>query len=126
MSTSARGQAHGGIAQGLGQALLEQAVYDDDTGQLLSASFLDYAMPRAGHLPRLRVQTNEVPCRTNELEVKGAGEGDCCGAPPAIVNAVMDALEAVGVDHIDMPLTSQRVWRTIRDARTGTGIRRSG
>ena len=109
------GQAHGAIVQGIGQALMEQAVYDDDTGQLFTASFLDYAMPRAGDIPPLDVSNHVVPCRTNELGVKGAGEGGCCAAPPAIAGAVADALGHLGIRHIDMPFTPERVWNAIRN-----------
>jgi carbon-monoxide dehydrogenase large subunit len=104
------GQSHGGIAQGLGQAVMEHARYDDDSGQLLTATFQDYAMPRANDLPDLVIDFNIVPTPINELGVKGAGEGGACGAPPAIVSAACDAL---GVAHIDMPLTPERVWRAL-------------
>jgi carbon-monoxide dehydrogenase large subunit len=105
------GQSHGGIAQGLGQAVLEHALYDKDSGQFLTATFQDYAMPRAADLPDLAIGFNIVPTPINELGVKGAGEGGACGAPPAIVSAACDAL---GVAHIDMPLTPERVWRVLR------------
>ncbi len=105
------GQCHGGIAAGLGQAVLENAAYDRESGQFLSASYQDYAIPRAGDLPDLRVGLNVVPCPSNDLGVKGAGEGGACGAPPAIVGAACDAL---GVAHLDMPLTPERVWRALR------------
>jgi carbon-monoxide dehydrogenase large subunit len=108
------GQSHGGIAQGLGQAVLENAAYDPDSGQLLSATFMDYAMPRAADLPELQVDVNVVPTPINDLGVKGAGEGGACGAPPAIVSAACDAL---GVAHIDMPLTPEKVWRVLDAAR---------
>lgn len=104
------GQSHGGIAQGLGQAVLEAVRYDDESGQFLTASFMDYAMPRAADLPPMEVDFNIVPTPVNELGVKGAGEGGACGAPPAIVSAACDAL---GVAHIDMPLTPERVWRAL-------------
>jgi carbon-monoxide dehydrogenase large subunit len=104
------GQSHGGIAQGLGQAVLENAAYDPESGQFLSATFMDYAMPRAGDLPDLKVDFHVVPTPINDLGVKGAGEGGACGAPPAIVSAACDAL---GVEHIDMPLTPERVWRVL-------------
>jgi carbon-monoxide dehydrogenase large subunit len=105
------GQSHGGIAQGLGQAVLERACYDAESGQLLTATFMDYAMPRASDLPDLRIGFNVVPTPVNELGVKGAGEGGACGAPPAIISAASDAL---GVAHVDMPLTPERVWRVLR------------
>jgi len=110
------GQAYGGIAQGLGQALTEAIVYDAD-GQLLSASYMDYGMPRAHHMVHVEGDFNVVPCKTNPLGVKGAGEAGATGAPPAIVSAVVDALKGYGVRHIDMPLTPQRVWAAIRSAR---------
>ncbi len=104
------GQSHGGIAQGLGQAVLEEARYDPESGQFLTATFLDYAIPRAADLPHLEVDVNVVPTPVNELGVKGAGEGGACGAPPAIVSAACDAL---GVVHLDMPLTPEKVWRAL-------------
>ena len=105
-----KGQIHGGIAQGLGQALLEEAVYDRDSGQLLTGSFMDYAMPRADHLPPINIHLNSVPSTTNALGMKGAGEAGAIGAPPAVINAIVDALADLGVDHIDMPATPSRVW----------------
>jgi len=113
------GQVHGGVAQGLGQALLEHTAYDDETGQFLTGSFMDYGMPRAAHFPDLNVSSHEVPCATNELGVKGAGEGGACGAPPAIVNAAIDAVKGLGVRSLDMPLTPERVWRAIQAAKAG-------
>lgn len=110
------GQVHGGIAQGVGQALVEEAVYDHGTGQLLSASFMDYAMPRADLLPPIDFSTVEVPCRTNLLGMKGAGEAGCIGAPPAVINAVVDALAEFGIRHVDMPATPQKLWRLIQAA----------
>jgi carbon-monoxide dehydrogenase large subunit len=104
------GQSHGGIAQGLGQAVLEHARYDAESGQFLTATFMDYAIPRAADVPELRVDFHVVPTPVNELGVKGAGEGGACGAPPAIVSAVCDAL---GVAHLDMPLTAERVWAAL-------------
>jgi len=104
------GQVHGGIAQGIGQSLLESCVYDKETGQLLTGSFMDYCMPRADDLPSFKVGMIETPCPHNPLGVKGCGEAGAIAAPPALVNAVTDAL---GVRHMEMPLTSERVWRTI-------------
>jgi aerobic carbon-monoxide dehydrogenase large subunit len=106
------GQVHGALAQGLGQALGEHMVHDD-AGQLLTASFMDYAMPRASEMPTFAVAFNEEPCRTNPLGVKGAGEGGCVAAPPLVVNAMLDALRPLGVRHIDMPATAQRIWNAI-------------
>ncbi|MEO1794891.1 MAG: molybdopterin cofactor-binding domain-containing protein, partial [Pseudomonadota bacterium] len=110
----ADGQVMGGIAQGLGQALFEEIVYDPDSGQLLTGSFMDYCLPRADDLPALNVfYYEDAPTEHNPLGVKGAGEAGCCGAPPAIVNAVLNALAPHGVRHIDMPLTPEKVWRAI-------------
>jgi len=108
---TAESQMHGGVAQGLGQALFEQSVYDE-SGQLLTGSFMDYAMPRADDLPDLHARFDEsVPTAQNLLGAKGAGEAGCHGAVPAIVNAVIDAL---GVEHLDMPLTPEKVWRALQ------------
>ena len=104
------GQVHGGVAQGMGQALLERAVYDGD-GQLLSGSFLDYAMPRAADLPSLDFSTVEVPCRNNPMGVKGCGEAGAIASPAAVVNAIVDALAELGIEHVDMPATPETVWR---------------
>ena len=111
------GQVHGAVAQGIGQAMMEHTYYDRDTGQLFTVSFMDYALPRADDIPALSVHNLVVPCTTNELGVKGAGESGCCAAPPAVVGAVADALKHLGIHHIDMPLTPERVWRAIRDAK---------
>jgi len=105
------GQVQGGTVQGIGQALLEHAVYDPESGQLLSGSFMDYAMPRAGDLPSLDCGFHHVPCTTNPLGVKGAGEAGAVGAPAAVVNAVVDAL---GIRHLDMPLTAEKIWRSVK------------
>jgi carbon-monoxide dehydrogenase large subunit len=111
-----RGQVQGGVAQGVGQAMLERTVFDPETGQLVTGSFTDYAMPRADDLPAIEFAYNVVPCRTNPLGVKGAGEAGAIGAPPALVNAVVDALAELGIEHLDMPLTPERVWAAIRTA----------
>ena len=108
------GQTHGGIAQGVGQALLEDCVYDRGSGQLLSGSFADYAMPRADVFPEFHLKNNEVPAPNNPLGVKGAGEGGATGAPPAMINAIVDALREYGVRDLEMPATPERVWRAIR------------
>ena len=108
-----RGQVHGGVAQGLGQAILERTAYDPDSGQLLSGSFMDYALPRADDLPDIAVDLIEVPCASNPLGVKGAGEAGAVGSPPAVINAVVDALSGDGVTHIDMPATPENVWRAL-------------
>ena len=100
-------------------SILEIPVYESDTGQFLTGSFMDYAMPKARHIPDLVVANNEnEPSTSNELGVKGAGEGGCCGAPSAIINATLNALKPLGVKHIDMPLTSEKVWRAIQTADT--------
>ncbi len=108
------GQVHGGLAQGIGQAMLENCVYDQETGQLLTGSYMDYAMPRAADLPSFKVGTHVTPCTHNPLGVKGCGEAGAIGSPPAVVNAVIDALAPLGVKHLEMPLTPERVWRAIQ------------
>ncbi|MBB3770231.1 carbon-monoxide dehydrogenase large subunit [Angulomicrobium tetraedrale] len=111
------GQIHGGIAQGIGQAMLERVVYDPDSGQMLSGSFMDYGLPRADDLPFFSVATQNTPCTTNPLGIKGAGEAGAIGAPPAFVNAVIDALSPLGITELDMPLTPSRVWEAIERAK---------
>ncbi len=113
------GQMHGGVAQGIGQALYEHQVYDRDSGQLLSGSFMDYAMPRADMLPSFETALEEVPCKTNPIGVKGIGESGTIGGPPTVINAIIDALKPLGVDRIDMPATPNRVWQAIQGARAG-------
>ncbi len=110
------GQAHGGVVQGIGQALMERTYYDE-AGQLLSGSYMDYALPRADNAPLFHMESHPVPAKTNPLGVKGCGEAGCAGALPAVMNAVHDALSAYGVRHIDMPATPERVWRAIQDSR---------
>jgi carbon-monoxide dehydrogenase large subunit len=112
-----RGQQMGGVVQGIGQALMEHQVYDRESGQLLSGSFLDYAMPHASQMPNVECALEEVPCKTNPLGVKGIGESGTIGAPPAVINAVIDALKPLGVDRIDMPATPLRVWQAIQAAK---------
>jgi carbon-monoxide dehydrogenase large subunit len=114
-----RGQIHGGVIQGIGQALIEHQVYDRQSGQLLSGSFMDYGMPRADTMPDVQTELEEVPCKTNPLGVKGIGESGTIGAPPTVINAIIDALEPLGVDRIDMPATPARVWQTIARAKAG-------
>jgi carbon-monoxide dehydrogenase large subunit len=111
-----RGQVQGGVAQGVGQAMLERTVFDPETGQLLTGSLTDYCLPRAEDLPRIEFSYNVVPCRTNPLGLKGAGEAGAIGAPPALVNAIVNALAPLGIDHIDMPVTPERLWQAIRAA----------
>jgi carbon-monoxide dehydrogenase large subunit len=112
------GQVHGGLAQGIGQALIEGTVYDEN-GQLLSGTYMDYAMPRADDFPMFKVDHScQTPCTHNPLGVKGCGEAGAIGSPPAIVNGVIDALQRGGIDvtHIDMPLSPGRVWQAINGA----------
>jgi carbon-monoxide dehydrogenase large subunit len=109
------GQVHGGVVQGIGQALLEETVYDED-GQLLSGTFMDYAMPRADNLPFFSFTTRNVRCTANPLGIKGAGEAGAIGSPPAVINAIVDALHHKGVRHIDMPATPSRVWAALHAA----------
>jgi carbon-monoxide dehydrogenase large subunit len=111
-----KGQIHGGVVQGLGQALFEDLAYDAETGQLLAGSFMDYAMPRADDVPFFEVDSHEVPTAVNPLGAKGVGEAGTVGALPALVNAVNDALAPLGVRHLDMPMTPERIWRAIREA----------
>jgi carbon-monoxide dehydrogenase large subunit len=110
------GQVHGGVVQGIGQALLERTVYDDD-GQLLSGSYMDYTMPRAHDAPDFTVVSHPVPAKTNPLGVKGCGEAGCAGGLASVMNAVVDALSVYGIKHIDMPATPERVWQAIRESR---------
>jgi carbon-monoxide dehydrogenase large subunit len=114
------GQVHGGSVQGIGQALMEQTVFDEASGQLLSASLMDYALPRALDAPGFVFETLNVPCKTNPLGVKGAGEAGAIGSCPAVINAILDALwRNCGVRHIDMPATPPRVWAAIQAAKAG-------
>jgi carbon-monoxide dehydrogenase large subunit len=112
------GQVHGGLAQGIGQALLEGCVYDKDTGQLLTGSYNDYAMPRADDLPNFALSTHVTLCAHNPLGVKGCGEAGAIGAPAAIANAIVDALKPLGVKHVEMPATPERLWRVIQQHKT--------
>jgi carbon-monoxide dehydrogenase large subunit len=111
------GQIQGGLAQGIGQALLEVVTYDAESGQLVSGSFSDYAMPRADDLPGFDLDFVEVPCKTNPIGVKGVGEAGSVGAPPTVIGAILDALRPLGVEHLDMPATPRRVWEAIRAAK---------
>ena len=104
------GQVHGGIAQGIGQALLEETIYEHNTGQLLTGSFMDYAIPRASDMPLIKFCYNEILCNTNPLGIKGAGEAGAIGAPPAVINAICNALD---IDHIDMPAKPQKIWNIL-------------
>jgi carbon-monoxide dehydrogenase large subunit len=111
------GQVHGGIVQGLGQALMENCVYDKESGQLLTGSFMDYAMPRAADFPEFKLATVCTPCTHNPLGTKGCGEAGAIGSPPALINAVLDALRETGVKEFDMPASSNRVWDAIQQAK---------
>ena len=111
------GQVHGGLAQGIGQALLEACVYDKATGQLLTGSYNDYAMPRADDLPNFALSTNVTLCTHNPLGVKGCGEAGAIGAPAALTNAIVDALKPLGVRHVEMPATPEKLWRVIQQHR---------
>jgi len=113
----ATGQIHGGVVQGIGQALYEEVCYDRDTGQLLIGSLLDYAVPHADSLPNIRSQFQETPSPTNPLGVNGTGESGSIGAPPTIVHAVLDALVPFGIAHLDMPLTPLKIWAAIQRKR---------
>jgi carbon-monoxide dehydrogenase large subunit len=109
------GQLHGGVVQGIGQTLMEMTAYDSD-GQLLTGSYMDYAMPRASDAPSFSIADHGVPATTNPLGVKGCGEAGCAGSLTSIMNAVVDALSEYGIRHIDMPATPHRVWQAIRAA----------
>ena len=113
------GQVHGGIVQGIGQALLEQALFDADTGQILSGSLMDYALPRAGDIPAFEGHlTPDFPTSANRLGVKGSGQAGAIAAPATVMNAVMNALAPLGVRHLDMPATPFRIWQAIAAARS--------
>ncbi len=109
------GQAHGGVVQGIGQALMEHAIFDEQ-GQPVAGTFMDYALPRATDAPDFSIENHSVPCKTNRLGVKGCGEAGCAGALPSVMNAVVDALSEHGVTHVDMPVTPEKVWRILNDA----------
>ncbi|MGD9921727.1 MAG: xanthine dehydrogenase family protein molybdopterin-binding subunit [Pseudorhodoplanes sp.] len=115
------GQVHGGAVQGIGQALMEHTVYDEDSGQLVTGSLMDYALPRAQEMPDFTFETRNVPCKANPLGVKGAGEAGAIGSCPAVMNAVIDALwRGYRVEHLDMPATSERIWRAMRQSKDET------
>jgi len=115
--TSVEGQVHGGVLQGVGQVLAEHAVYDRESGQLLSGSFMDYAMPRADWMRAIRCDEHAVPTRANALGAKGVGESGTSGALPATMNAILNAVRTVGIGDLDMPVTPDRLWRALQDAR---------
>ena len=108
------GQIVGGVAQGLGQALCEEVIYDPDSGQLLTGTFMDYTMPRAEWVPGVEFQYQEIQSPRNPLGIKGAGEAGTVGAAPALVSAVLDALSAYGIEHIDMPITPHKIWKLLQ------------
>jgi carbon-monoxide dehydrogenase large subunit len=110
------GQVHGGVVQGIGQALFEQCVYDPESGQLLTGSLLDYCLPRADQVPNFEVSTNTTLCKHNTLGVKGCGEAGAIGATPAVINAVVNALDDLNIDDMALPATPERVWQAIRSA----------
>ncbi len=110
------GQVHGGVMQGIGQALMEQVIYSPTDGQLVTGTYMDYALPRAADGPSFHFETHNVPCKTNPLGVKGAGEAGAIGSCPAVVNAIIEGLwREYKIDHIDMPATAERVWIAIRE-----------
>lgn len=110
------GQIHGGAAQTIGQACMELCQYDPDTGQLLTGSFMDYAMQRAYDIPNIEIRSMETHCTTNPIGAKGCGEAAAIAGPAAVINAICDALKGFGVRHVDMPATSEKVWRAIQSA----------
>jgi carbon-monoxide dehydrogenase large subunit len=110
------GQLHGGVVQGIGQAICEMTFYDED-GQLRTGSYMDYAMPRAADMPSFTFISQGVPTSTNRVGAKGCGEAGCAGSLPSVMNAVVDALAPLGVRHVDMPATPQAIWKTIQAAR---------
>jgi carbon-monoxide dehydrogenase large subunit len=116
------GQIHGGVVQGVGQALGENCVYDPSSGQLLTGSFMDYQMPRADDLPPITVVTESTRCRHNPLGVKGCGEVGTIASPATVMNAVVDALSSFGITHLDMPATTQRIWNTIHGSRQAAAV----
>ena len=116
---SVEGQAQGGVMQGVGQVLGEEAVYDRDTGQLLTGSYVDYPMPRADWMRRIRCDEHPVPTRSNPLGAKGVGESGTSGAVPALVNAILDAVRPAGIEHLDTPITPDKLWRALRGGRLG-------
>ena len=114
------GQVHGGIVQGIGQALMEHGAYDAD-GQLVTGSFMDYALPRATDTPLFTIESYPVPAKTNPLGTKGCGEAGCAGALTSVMNAVVDALSEYRINNIEMPATPARIWRAIQEAQEGRG-----
>jgi aerobic carbon-monoxide dehydrogenase large subunit len=111
------GQLHGGVVQGAGQVFGEQVVYDRESGQMMNASFMDYALPRAGLIPGVRMQDHPTPSKVSPIGAKGMGESGCTASIPALVDAVLDALRPLGVKHLDMPLTPSKIWHAIQAAK---------
>ena len=110
-----KGQIHGGVGQGAGQVLLERIVYDKESGQLMTATFMDYAMPRADDFCEIEIKSLSVPTKRNPLGVKGAGESGVAGSLPSGVSAMLDALASRGITHLDLPMTSQRIWSALHE-----------
>src|SRR5690242_19495920 len=121
----AKGQIQGGIAQGAGQALIEDIVYDRDSGQLLTGSLMDYAIPRADTMPAISIDFSPVPSTTNPLGAKGVGEGGTVASTPTVMNAILDALAPLGITQVPMPATPERIWRAIGERTRGRGLRAS-
>jgi carbon-monoxide dehydrogenase large subunit len=115
--TSVEGQVHGGVLQGVGQVLAEHAIYDRETGQLLAGSFMDYPMPRADWMPAIRCDEHPVPTKSNALGAKGVGESGTSGALGATMNAILSAVRPAGIMDLDMPVTPDKLWRALREAR---------
>jgi carbon-monoxide dehydrogenase large subunit len=120
--TSVEGQVHGGVLQGVGQVLGEHAIYDPETGQLLTGSFMDYPMPHADLMRAIRCDEHPVPTQANALGAKGVGESGTSGALGATMNAILDAVRPAGITDLDMPVTPDRLWRALREARNKTGV----
>jgi carbon-monoxide dehydrogenase large subunit len=120
------GQIHGGIVQGIGQALMENLVYDRDSGQLVTGSFQDYCMPRADNFCPFELAENATPTAKNPLGVKGVGEAGTIGSIPAVMNAVNDALAAIGAPAVELPATAEKLWRAIRQAGLDTAVQSEG
>jgi len=114
------GQIHGGVAQGIGQALFEEAVHDSETGALKTGTLLDYSIPGIGEIPALQLDRTITPSPTNELGVKGVGEAGTIAASAAVINAIVDALSPFGIKHVDMPASPDRVWKQIHEAHAGS------
>jgi carbon-monoxide dehydrogenase large subunit len=112
------GQVHGGLAQGIGQAMMEHVVYDQKSGQLLTGSLMDYAIPRADDLPSFKLDFHETPAPSNPLGVKGGSETGAIGPPAAIANAIVDAVAHLGVHHVELPLSPQSIWRSLQAAKS--------